>query len=141
MYVLNIELLSLQLRSNQNIVGFQVGGERIVSLHYADDTTIAITQNRCFKEVIKDLDMYEQATGAKVNYGKTKGLWIGAWKNRTDIPLNIKWTNKNVKSLGIYQGNDSPQEQTFQEIMPKNYQNHKLLEAIFPPQINQSQSY
>ena len=56
-------------------------------------------------------------TGAKINYGKTKGLWIGKWKNRTDDPFfelytdstkRIKWTNKNVNYLGIYVGNDNP---------------------------------
>ena len=82
-----IELLAAQLRSNPNIVGFTVEGETIISLHYADDTTITITQNRCFKEVIKDdtsfkevineLRRYEDATGAKINFQKTQGLWAG----------------------------------------------------------------
>ena len=71
--ILKIELLALQLKSNANIVGFQVGGERIISLHHADDTTISITQNKCFKEVIKELDIFENATGAKINYEKSKG--------------------------------------------------------------------
>ena len=63
------------MRINPNIVGFTVDGERIVSLHYADDATITITQNRCFKEVYKELSDYENATGAKINPTKTKGLW------------------------------------------------------------------
>ena len=119
LYVLVIEVLALQLRNNPNIVGFQVGGEKIVSMHYADDATITITQNRCFKEVIKDLHDYEQASGAKVNYDKTKGLWLGKWKDRTDTPLGIKWTNENVKTLGVYFGNDNPAEKTFDDILPK----------------------
>ena len=49
LYVFVIEILALQLRGNPNIVGFKIGGEKIVSLHYADDTTITITQNCCFK--------------------------------------------------------------------------------------------
>ena len=72
LYVLVIEILALQLRHNPNIVGFTVGGEKIVSAHYMDDTTIIIKQNRCFKEVIKELELYEQATEAKVNYKKIK---------------------------------------------------------------------
>ena len=66
-YLFNMELFALQLRKNPNIVGFQVGGEKIISLHYADDATITITQNRCFKEVIKDLAIFQDATGAKIN--------------------------------------------------------------------------
>ena len=88
-------------------------------MHYADDAIITILQNKCFKEVIKDLTAFEQASGAKVNYGKTKGLWAGAWKNRTDMPLNIKWTNKNVETLGVYFGNANPAGETFAKILPK----------------------
>ena len=49
LYVTVIEIFALQLRSNPNIVGFTVAGEKIISAHYADDATIIITQNQCFK--------------------------------------------------------------------------------------------
>ena len=119
LYVLIIEIFALQLRTNTNIVGFKIGGERIVSLHYADDTTIVIKQNCCFKEVFKEIQEYEMASGAKVNYRKTKGLWLGRWKNRTDKPLGISWTCENVRNLGIYVGNEDPIRRTFEEILPK----------------------
>ena len=81
---------------------------------------IIFKQSKCFKEVIEDLTAFEQASGAKVNHGKTKGLWVGAWKNRTDTPLNIKWTNKNVETLGVYFGNANPAGETF-DIRSMNY--------------------
>ena len=126
LYVLVIEMLALQLRTNPNIVGFTIEGKIIISLHYADDAIITIQQNQCFKEVFKDLKDYELATGAKINYSKTKGLWVGKWKNRQDKPLNIEWTNENVKTLGIYFGNKKPGNQTFEEILPevKKSMNH-----------------
>ena len=119
LYVLVIEILALQLRRNPNIVGFQVNGEKIVSLHYADDAVITIKQNNCFKEVIKELEDYQLATGALVNYKKTEGLWVGHWMHRKDTPLNIKWTSGDVSNLGIYFGNDNPALRTFQDIVPK----------------------
>ena len=118
-YVIVDEVISLQLLNNPNIVGFQIGGEKIVSAHYADDATIVILQNRCFKEVFKDLEDFQEASGSKVNFQKTKGLWTGPWTNRTDKPINIKFTNKNVKSLGVYFGNDDPARETFRDIIPK----------------------
>ena len=117
-YVLIIEILALQFRKNPDIVGFTVGGEKIVNMHYADDAIITIKQNKCFKEVVKDPTAFEQASGAKVNYGKTKGLWAGAWKTRTDTPLNIKWTNQNVETLAVYFGNANPAGETFAKILP-----------------------
>ena len=128
LYVMIIEILALQLRANPNIVGFVVEGEKLVSSHYADDTVIKITQNRCFKEVYKELKDYERATGAKVNYDKSQGLWLGKWRNRKDDPFEglyeddaqkIKWTSGNVKQLGIYVGNKDPVTLTFKEIIPK----------------------
>ena len=86
------------------------------------------TQNQCFKEVYKDLQKYKKAYGAKVNYDKTKGLWLGRWRNRSDDPFEglytdtsavIKWTSSNVKYLGIYVGNSRPDVQTFNDIIPK----------------------
>lgn len=71
-------------------------------MHYANDPTISITQNRCFKKVIKDIAVYELATEAKVNFDTTKGLWTGTWKSRGDTPLGINWKNKNVHHLGVY---------------------------------------
>ena len=120
LYVLVIEILAIQLRNNPNIVGFQIEGEKIVSVHYMDDTTIIIKQNRCFKEVIKELELYEMATEAKVNYAKTKGLWTGSWKGRRVSPMNnIQWSSTDVENLGIYFGNENPGFKTFQKIVTK----------------------
>ena len=121
LYVLVIEVFALQLRCNPNIVGFTIGGEKIISTHYLDDTTIIIKQNRCFKEVIKEINEYEEASGAKINCEKTKGLWTGSWKNRRVLNIDVKWklTNKNVKSLGVYFGNDKPENESFNEIIPE----------------------
>ena len=120
LYVLVIEVLAIQLRLNPNIVGFTVGGEKIISVHYMDDTTIIIKQNRCFKEVIKELELYEEASEARVNYKKTKGLWTGSWKGRRTSPIEgIKWTSGDVRNLGIYFGNENPDFKTFQEIVPE----------------------
>ena len=120
LYVLIIEVLAIQLRLNPNIVGFKIEGEKIISVHYMDDATIIIKQNRCFKEVIKELTDYEEASGAKINYEKTKGLWTGSWKDRRLPPkdLSIKWTNKNVESLGVFFGNDEPELATYNKMIP-----------------------
>jgi len=131
LYVFIIELLAAQLRANPNIVGFTVGGEKIVSLHYADDATITITQNRCFKEVYKDLQDYASATGAKINSSKTTGLWVGGWKHRTDAPIPITWGSANVKSLGVFFGTDDPASSTFDRILPSILRSLKFWKSFY----------
>jgi Na+/glutamate symporter len=39
-----------------------------------------------------------------INRNKTEGLWIGKLKHSKDKEENIKWTNKPIKTLGIYYG-------------------------------------
>ena len=72
LYVLIIEILALQFRKNPDIVGFTVGGEKIVSMHYADDAIIIILQNKCFKEVIKDVTAFEQPVGQRSTMGRLR---------------------------------------------------------------------
>ena len=63
--------------------------------------------------------MFQRGHQKKFNYEKTKGLWLGNWKDRTDTPLGITWTNSNVKTLGVYFGNENPAAHTFADIVPK----------------------
>jgi len=88
-------------------------------MHYADDAVIVIKENQCFKEVYKELLDYEAATGAKINLAKTKGLWVWAWKSRTDSPQGYTWTNENVENLGVFFGTDNPASHTFNKIVPR----------------------
>ena len=37
LYVLVIEILALQLRTNPDLIGFTIKGEKLVSFHYAED--------------------------------------------------------------------------------------------------------
>ena len=51
------------------------------------------------------LDLYERASGAKVNREKCEGLWLGSNQNRTDKPSGFRWTSDRIKVLGIHTGN------------------------------------
>ena len=33
---------------------------------------------------------------------KTEGMWLGGWKNKTDMPLGFRWPQDPIKALGIY---------------------------------------
>ena len=138
LYVLVIEILALQLRNNSQIVGFIVGGERIVSLHYADDAIIVMKQNACFKWAYKELKRFESASAAKINWSKTEGLLTGSWRQTNMTEWGITWTNKNVKNLGIFQGNDNPGKETFDNILPKCYKTLNFWKQFRLSQIGKS---
>jgi hypothetical protein len=49
--------------------------------------------------------MYDRASGAKVNYSKSNGMFMGKWRNRSDHPFGISWID-NQKIVGFYFGNN-----------------------------------
>ena len=86
LYVLCIEVLACSITSSPAIEGVTLPGDSRVfkCSGNADDTSIA---------------EYELASGAKLNRGKSSGLWLGAWKDRQDTPHGIKWV-KELPLLG-----------------------------------------
>ena len=44
---------------------------------------------------------------------KTKGHWVGKWKNRANKPFNIDWQNEKIEGLGIWLGNKGVEDLTF----------------------------
>ena len=48
--------------------------------------------------------LYDRGSGAKLNYGKCEGLWLGCWNGCTDSPVNITWSSVKVKVLGVFLG-------------------------------------
>ena len=66
---------------------------------YADDTTVAATTDASIEETFSLYDLYKQASGARLNRGKSKGMWVGSWKDRADTPHGIQWV-KDLPLLG-----------------------------------------
>ena len=55
---------------------------------------------------MNEIEMFGNFSGLMINRNKTEGLWIGKLKHSKDKEENIKWTNKPIKTLGIYYGHD-----------------------------------
>jgi hypothetical protein len=60
---------------------------------------IAVTTDESIEEVFSIYSTFEEASGAKLNRGKSKGMWLGAWKSRTDTPFGLSWV-KELPLLG-----------------------------------------
>ena len=106
LYVLCIEVLSLEFQGNPGIIGFKYHTDEHKDSGYADDVSIIFTDNASIDEIFNVLSKFEKATNAKINVDKTDGLWVGNWKHRLDTPRDIKWVNTMVKNLGVFVGNN-----------------------------------
>ena len=66
---------------------------------FADDTQLFHSTEESIVEGFNTLKAYCKASGAKLNLHKTKGLYIGQWKDKEPIYKKINWV-KNVTGLG-----------------------------------------
>jgi hypothetical protein len=47
---------------------------------------------------------FEKASGSKINYEKTNGLFIGRLREKRPRLANISWISDNIKMLGVFHG-------------------------------------
>ena len=72
---------------------------------YSDDGNATLSDFKSVEKLFILLNIYERASGAKVNLQKTLGFLMGKLRYEKDTPLDIRWTNGKIKILGFYFGN------------------------------------
>ena len=101
LYVITIEVLAVCIRTSPGITSVQLPNslEQFKCSGYADDTTIAATSDASIEETFTIYGQFERASGARLNRGKSKGMWAGSWKDRPDTPYGLQWV-KDLPLLG-----------------------------------------
>ncbi|KAF5330225.1 hypothetical protein D9611_010656 [Ephemerocybe angulata] len=136
LFDLAIESLASQLRQSK-LKGLQYEGveERmILSNLFADDTTVFLSEDDDFGVLLKILDRWCQASGAKFNINKTTVIPLGneihrhrlrkkrrLQKGSTRLPLDIHIAQDGepVRILGAYFGHGISEDEVWQPIMGK----------------------
>ena len=102
--------MALRIRNNKDIKGFQIKiDEQTPSIklsQLADDTTLYFNSKNDISVAMNEIEIFGNFSGLMINRNKTEGLWIGKLKHSKDKEENIKWTNKPIKTLGIYYSHD-----------------------------------
>ena len=71
LYIMAAEVLAENIRKDKDIVGIILPNEKEEKLKsYADDTTLYLTNVESVKNSLAQFDIYERATGAKLNKNK-----------------------------------------------------------------------
>ena len=101
-FILAIELLAIKIRTDKDIIGFEVKNHEFKLSLYADDMTIVVQDINSAQKAFALLKTFSTHSGLKVNIKKSEGMWIGSLKNNMDQPFGIKWPKTPIKALGIY---------------------------------------
>ena len=107
LYVLVAETLAVNIRCNPRIPGLCLPGVPLVvsPVHqYADDTTLILSTDDSIKAAFDIYSLFEEASSSRLNQSESKGLWLGSWVGRTDLPVALDWSPSKLKILGIYVG-------------------------------------
>ncbi len=115
LYILQAEPFAETIRKSTELKGITVCKKEIKITAFADDTQIYISNEKAKKEMDKILNLYSQASGARINEQKTEGILLG---NMKEIE-GIRWTCGPVKALGVPQGLIEDLSQFWDKILQK----------------------
>jgi archaellin len=117
LFILVVETLAIKIRHSPSIKGININGRRVTLSQLADDTTLFLEDSESLKNVLELIDKFYLCSGLKLNREKTDAMWIGSLKQNKEKPLKINWTNKPIKSLGIWFSldNNDAIEQNYKE--------------------------
>ena len=79
LYIINSELINLNVKSNPEIVGYPTTNQKypLTLSQYADDTNFFVMAEISITEILIFFKKYEMATGATINLSKTKIMTLG----------------------------------------------------------------
>ena len=123
LYVLALEPLLRRLRdrtTNPALRGVPFAGPLTARVSaFADDITVFVSRRLDIKAVKKAVSEYERIAGAKVNFDKSEGLRLGAWRGSNTLPGPFRWSDGPVRILGVWFGPDLQLERNWLEIQAK----------------------
>ena len=118
-YILQAEPFATNIRKNPDIEGIKLPGGLEAKLNmFADDSQSLISKEKSIEALFQILAKYELASGASVNYHKTKGLLLGTWRTKPPPTNKIQFVNQ-IKALGVIHGYNINDDEIWQSKLLK----------------------
>ena len=110
LYVLTLEPLLRRLRDGKtgpSLRGISLASSLAARVSaFADDVTVFVSRRLDIKAVKEAVVEYERIAGAKVNFDKSEGLRLGAWRGSNTLPGPFRWSDGPIRILGVWFGPD-----------------------------------
>ena len=123
LYVLALEPLLRRLRdggARPALRGILLSGSvRAKISAFADDITVFVSGRWDIVAVKEAVARYEKVAGAKVNFDKSEGLRLGAWRGSVPLPGPFRWSDGPVRILGVWFGPGLQLERNWLEVRAK----------------------
>ena len=123
LYVLALEPLLRRLRDERTspaLRGVPFAGPLMARVSaFADDIRVFVSCRQDIKAMEKAVGEYERITGAKVNFDKSEGLRLGAWRSSNTLPVPFRWSDGPVRIPRVWFGPDLQLERNWSEVQAK----------------------
>ena len=106
LFLLCAEVLGILIRKNKDITGIIVGDVEFKLSQYADDTSLFSNGSpESMDGILRTLDYFACISGLRINFSKTKMVWIGSKKFSKEVfhhtRWKLDWESSNFDLLGI----------------------------------------
>ena len=123
LYVLALEPLLRRLRdegTSPALRGIPFVGRLAARVSaFADDVTVFVSRRQDIEAVKEAVVEYERIAEAKVNFDKSEGLRLGAWRSSNTLPEPFRWSDGPIRILGVWFGPDLQLERNWSEVHAK----------------------
>ena len=104
-FILCAEILAIKIKQNKDVKGIIIDGEEYKISQFADDTSLLLDgSEKSLNAVLKILHTFSEISGLKINFEKTKLIWIGSLKYSTraiKTKWKLSWGDTQFKLLGL----------------------------------------
>ena len=103
LFIMVLEILTINIRSNKNIQGITVDGEEIKLEIFADDLTAFLLNDTSLTKFLELLEDFGECSGLRINQDKSEIMLLGGCSNLLPENLvNRLEIKTSVKILGIH---------------------------------------
>ena len=125
LYIIQAEPMACAIRNTPEIHGIKLTdceGQPVKEAKicmFADDTQLLNKNEESVEQSFLIISKFEKASGSKINYEKTKGLFIGRLRGKRPRLTNISWISDNIKTLGVFHGYNIDTDDIWKKIINK----------------------
>jgi exonuclease III len=106
-FIICAEILAILIRNSKDIDGININGQEYLISQYADDTSFILDGTyKSLDSTLKLLELYANVSGLKINYSKSKIIWIGSKKYSKDVfhhpKWKLEWGTETFSLLGVH---------------------------------------
>jgi hypothetical protein len=93
--------MAIEIRNNEDIKGIEIDDKEIRISQLADDTVCFCRDDTSLENTLKVFDSFKKVSGLTINMEKTKVVYIGILKNKSNAPRNLDCSSNIIETLGI----------------------------------------